>query len=835
MSDLRYALRTLSRSPGFASVAILSLALGIGANAAIYSVIRAVLLDPLPVPAPEELVAAGWNGGPARPRILQINSTAYRDERSGLSYGSNFSYALYRAFQQAGGGELFAFSYAGTDLGVSFAGQPVVASGLLVSGNFFPVLGVATILGRPLSESDDRPEAPPVAVITHSFWRRAFGGDPAIVGRTIHLNASPFTIVGVTAPGFYGMSKGGPFFKPSDVLVPLSVQPLVYTRDTPRSLFGADDRWWVQVMARVKPGAPAAHLEAALNAVFRSTLAASPEPRLRDASAGELRIFPAPRGLDSWTRALREPLLILGAVVAIVLLIACLNVGNLLLVRGVARQKEVSIRLALGSSRWRLLRGMLAESVVLATVGGGLGMLVAVWGARALVATMVAGSSRTAVDIGIDGRLLLAIVAASGIAALFFSALPALRTLRGGIAPVLKRSTFAASVPHLGAWRILMAAQIAISVPLLVGAALFLRTVYNLGAVDLGFNPERLLIFRLDPSLNGYDADRAERLYGQVLERLAAIPGATSATVTDIVLISQHQNNWTFLVPGSGPKNVKFSRIGPAYFETFGIPLVAGRSIGLQDHSRAPRVAVLNETAARTLFGSEPALGQRLTMQSDHPAELEVVGVVRDSRYTSPRDPMPPTVYLPYAQTALGRLGPMNVAVRSSAPLSSVAGLIRAAVAEVDPNIPVADLRTQVDQIDETLGTERMFMRLLLAFGAFALLLANIGLHGVTAYSVARRTSEIGVRVALGARQIDVLWLILRQVIGITVAGLAVGVLAAVASTRLIRASLYGVDAVDPASIAAAVCVMAMVAMVAGFFPARRAARLDPLVALRHE
>jgi predicted permease len=301
------------------------------------------------------------------------------------------------------------------------------------------------------------------------------------------------------------------------------------------------------------------------------------------------------------------------------------------------------------------------------------------------------------------------------------------------------------------------------------------------------------------------------------------------------VLISRLQNNWTFLVPGSEPKNVKFARIGRAYFETFGIPIVAGRTIGVQDHSRALRVAVVNETAARTLFGTDPAIGRRLTMQSDQPVDFEVVGVVKDSRYTSPRDPMPPTIYLPYAQTTLGRLGPMNVIVRSTVPASALGGLIRTAMADVDRNVPVTDLRTQVNQINETLGTERTFTRLLLAFGAFALLLASIGLHGVTAYSVVRRTSEIGVRVALGARQSDVLWLIFRQVIGITVVGLAIGVPAAIASTRLIRASLYGVEPADPISVAAAVSVMVIVAVMAGFFPARRAARLDPLAALSYE
>src|SRR3954470_3963501 len=807
MSAWRYALRTLTRSPGFASIAILSLALGIGANAAIYSVIRAVLLQPLPVPNPDELVAVGWRGGSAPRRgILSINSTGYRDERTGISYGSNFSYKLYRAFQDTGA-DIFAFSYAASDLSVSFGGQPVLASGLLVSGNYFPRLGVTTVLGRALGASDDRPEAPPVAVLTFGFWRRTFGGDPGVLQRTISLNGSAFTIVGVTAPGFYGMSKGGPFFKPTDVILPLAVQPLVYTRSNPRSLFDADDRWWIQVMARVKPGASAAPLEAALNRAFRTSLAASPIPALQAASAGEVRLFTASRGLDSWTRGLRQPLFLLGGVVGVVLLIACVNVGNLMLVRGVARQKEVAIRLALGSSRWRIVRTTLLESAMLASAGGALGLLSGVWGARILLSSVVTTSSSTAMEITFDRGLLGATLLVSAIAAMLFSAVPAARTAAGGIAPTLRRVASGASVPALNAGRILMAAQVAISVPLLVGAALFLRTAYNLGHVDLGFNPAQLVIFHLDPSLNGYDADRVERLYDRLLQRLGSIPGVQSATVTDIVLISRSQNNWPFAAPGVEPKNVKFARVGPTYFDTLGIPILAGRGIGVQDHSRAPRVAVVNEAAARTLFGSQGAMGQMLTMQADQKTEFEIVGVAKDSRYTSPRDPMPPTVYLPYAQTTVGRLGAINVVVRSSLPAVTLGPLIRSAAADVDPSVPVTDLRTQVDQIDDTLGTERTFLRLLLAFGAFALLLASVGLHAVTAYSVLRRTREIGVRVALGARQADVLWLILRQVVGITLVGFAIGVPAAIALTRLLRASLYGVEPADPVSVAGAVLV----------------------------
>lgn len=831
--DVRYAVRTLARRPGFASVAILSLALGIGANTAIYSVIRAVLLDPLPVPAPTHLFAAGWHNAAGARGVLQINSTSYRDESRGVSYSSNFSYALYRAFRQAGGPDVFGFSYAANALRVSFAGQPVVASGLLVSGNFLSTLGVPALLGRPLIESDDRPGAAPVAMLTSGFWRRVLGGDPSVVGRTIALDGSPFTIVGITPTGFSGMSQGGPFFSPTDILLPLAVEPLVYTRSIPRALFDQDDRWWVHVMARVEPGASATRLEAALDATFRSTLAASSIRALRSDSRGELRLLPAPRGLDSWTRAFREPLLILAIVVGVVLLIASLNVGNLLIVRASARQKELSIRLALGSSRWLLVRAILAEGLVLAAAGSGLGILLGVWGGRALLAMLIAGSTKSVLDVRIDAQLLAAAAIASVVAAILFSALPALRIARGPIAPLIKQVAAGAHTRWFSAGRVLLAGQVAVSLPLLVGAALFLRTIHNLATVDLGFNPARLLMFHVDPSLNGYDPNRVERLYGQVLEGLEAIPGVDAATVTDIALLSRLQDNWTFAVPGAEPRNVKFARIGAGYFQTFGIPTVAGRTIGVQDHSGAAPVAVVNEAAARSLFGSGPAIGRTLTMQSDPPVAFEIVGIVKDSRYTSPRDPMPPIVYLPYAQTTLGRLGPMTIAVRSSIAIPALAEAVRAAMADVDHNIPLTDVRTQQAQLDDSLSTERTFMRLLLAFGAFALLLASIGLHGITAYSVVRRTNEIGVRVALGARQGEVLRLILRQVVGITGVGIAIGVPAAIAAARLVRASLFGVAPADPFSVIGAALVMLIVALSAGFFPARHAARLDPLVALR--
>jgi len=835
LSELRYALRSLSKRPSFTVVAVLSLALGIGINTGIYALTRAVLLDPLPVPNPESLVAVGWNAGPdARRSFLSINSTAYRDENA-RGYNSNFSYQMYRAFERVAGREICAFSYAATDVNVAAASRSIAASNLLVSGNFFSVIEVATVLGRPLTPSDDRPDAPPAAVLTYNFWIHAFGGDPKVLGQSIRVDGLPFTVVGVTSPGFYGMSKAGPFFRPTDILLPLSVEPLVYTRSVPRSLFNADDKAWVQIMMRLPPDAAHAPVDAALTATFRHMVGSSPIPDLHNAAQSTVRVFRAPRGLDSWSRPLEQPLFLLGVTAVIVLVIASVNVGNLMLVRSLTRQKELAIRVALGSTSWRLVRGTLVEALVIAAAGGAFGIVAGIWSARALAAMLIADAGNTAVRVGVGPRLIAATAAFAILAGLLFGALPALKIARGRFAPTLKDVAIGVSGRSVTAGRILMSAQVAVSLPLLVGGVLFLRTVYNLGHVALGFDPDRLLIFRLDPTINGYGPERIERLYDQVIARLDASPGVAQATITDLVLLSRLQNNWPFVAAGGAPRQAKFARVGADYFGTFGIPLVAGRTISSRDGSQAPRVAVLNEAAAQMFFPATQPLGQHLTMQGSVPAEFEVVGIVRNSRYTSPRDPMPPIVYLPYGQTTFGALGAMNVVVRTEVPPSAAVAEVRSALAAIDPNIPLTQLKTQADQIDETLGTERTFMRLLIAFGGFALLLAGIGLHGLTAYSVVRRTSEIGVRVALGAQRVDVLWLMLRQVIGITIAGLAIGIPAALASARVVRASLYGVEPTDVASIAAAAAVMIVAALTAALFPALRATRLDPLIALRQQ
>jgi predicted permease len=838
MRDLRYVLRALRKSPGFAVVAVASLALGIGANTAIYGVARALLTDPLPVAEPERLMAVAHQFTPPKGvrGIWQINGTSHRDPATGRSYRAPISYPVYRALRDAAAGsaDVFAFTFL-RELNVSAENQAVSCGGVLATGGYFSGLGVGIALGRPLTDEDDRPGAS-AAVISHALWTRLFGGDPAVVGRQVRINAVRFTIVGVTAPGFVGVSKGG-FFPPTDITIPLGAQPALMPQWGPpgRSLFLADEVFWLHAMARLKAGASVSGLQTVLTTRFAGMLAESSYPALRQASAVELHLVPGGRGVDELSRRVEQPLGILRGVAIAVLLIACVNLANLMLARGVARQREMSIRLALGSGRLRLVRSAILESVCLSAAGGVLGVALGIAAGRVLLAMLTASTGTTAISVPVQWRLIAMAAALACGAGLLCGLLPAVRFARRDYATALKQ--VAASVaPRLGVGRLLMGAQVAISVPLLLGAVLFLRTLHNLDRVDPGFDPERLVLFRLDPSLNGYDRERVERMYAEVRERVETVPGVRSATLMGETLLRGWSSSTTVTIGRSEPSDMYFNTVGPRFFETLGIPLVAGRAIGVQDDGHAPRVAVVNETAVRKFFNGTSPIGGRIHAASfgQGPVDFEVVGVVKDSKYDSLRKAAVPTMFLPYAQLT-GAISSLTVAVRAAGDPSALGAALRSAVAEVDSDVPVNNLRTQAAQIAETLGTERAFTRLLVTFGLFALFLACIGLHGVTSYSVARRTSEIGIRVALGARRADVVWLVLRQVVAIAACGLAVGIPLAMLSTRLVRAMLYGVEPADPLSLALACAVMSVVAGLAGFFPARRAARLDPLKALRCE
>ena len=546
----------------------------------------------------------------------------------------------------------------------------------------------------------------------------------------------------------------------------------------------------------------------------------------------EVRLLPGGRGVDELSRRAAQPVRILTGVVAIVLLLACVNLANLMLARGVARTKEISIRLALGSGRVRLVRQALIESLVLASAGAAIGVWIGVFGGRALLHMLTASAGPIAMTLDVNWRLLALTAAIACIATVCFSVFPALRLGRRDIARMMKSAAGgSAGAPRLRPATVLMAVQVAVSVPLVAGAAIFLQTVHNLGRVDLGFNPDRLVSFRIDPSLSGYERAHVEQIYDRILDRVRATPGVSSTTLVSDPLLAGTSSNTTVTLDDGSKRDIYFNRIGPDYFATMGIQLIAGRGVDVRDRTEATRVIVINEGAAIALFGNQPPLGRRLKLFG---ADTEVVGVVRDTKYDSVRKAAAPTMFLPFLQTSVPlTLGAMHVVVRTNVAPAELTDALRRAVADVDRDVPVSRMKTQTDQIRQSLATEFAFTRLLLAFAAFALFLACIGLHGLTAYAVTRRTSEIGLRIALGAQRADVLWLILRQVVVVTGVGLVVGNPLAIAGGKTVASLLYGVKPLDPASLAIATIVMTVVAGLAAYVPARRAARLDPLAALR--
>jgi predicted permease len=559
---------------------------------------------------------------------------------------------------------------------------------------------------------------------------------------------------------------------------------------------------------------------------------ASSVPSYRAATNVEVRLLPGGRGLDEVSRRAASPVRILTGVVAIVLFLACVNLANLMLARGVARAKEISIRLALGSGRGRLVRQALLESLILACAGAALGVWIGVVGGRAVLRMLTASAGPIAMTVDVNWRLLALTVTVACAATVCFGVFPALRLVRRDIVPAMKSApSGTAGAPRLRPATVLMAVQIALSLPLVAGAAIFLQTLHNLGQVDLGFNPDRLLSFRIDPSLSGFERARVEQIYDRLLDRVRAVPGVSSATLVAEPLLAGTSSNTSVTLSDGSKRDIHFNRIGPDYFATMGIPVIAGRVIDARDRTATPRVTVINQAAATALFGNAQSLGRRLNILGD---DTEVVGVVRDTKYDSVRKTIEPTMFLPYLQTSAPlTLGAMYVVARTNVAPTAVMGALRAVVADVDRDVPVSRMTTQSDQIQQSLATEIAFTRLLLAFGAFALFLGCIGLHGLTAYSVARRTSEIGLRIALGAQRRDVLWLILRQVVLVTMIGLVLGIPLTVAVAKTVASFLYGVKPIDPASLVIATLAITLVAALAAYGPSRRATRLEPLAALR--
>jgi predicted permease len=803
----------LRKNPGFTAVVVSSLALGIGANTAIFSVIDALLLRKLPVDRPDELV------------VLQP---------IGRQGDGAFSYPGFETLRDQNRVFSDTFTFADEQWNVIVNGEAELGHGEFVTGNFFSALGVNAAAGRRIVVDDDRDSAAPVTVLSHAYWKRRFGLDSSVLGATASINGVPVTIVGVTPPDFFGISVGDA----PDLWIPMAMQPRLNPGDTQLKDAGT---WWLSVMARFRPGVSEHQARANLEVVLPAVQHTMGISEITPMHFSRIDVIPSPTGLSPMRRQFSRPLRILMAVVGLVLLLACANVAALLLSRAGARQREIAIRLSLGGARTRIVRQLLTESVLLALIGGVLGLFFARWSATLLVAFLGAGRFPTSLALPLDARLLAFNSVVSLTTGILFGLAPALHATRVDPGPSLKRQTRLGHA-RLPLTRALIVSQVATSLLLLVGAGLFVRTVQNLRN-GLGFVPQRVLVMTIEPSLAGYKDARLAILYQEVLDRVTAIPGVRSASLARFGLIGAGYSGRRVWIPGYTPanerdRNVAFNVVGPKFFETSGIPLVAGREFGPGDTATSPKVAIVNEKFARAYFNGDSPLGRRLGFGPKASEDLEIVGVVRDAKYFYLRKDSPSAVAVPFLQSLTGPgpgLGRMILEVRTIGDPESAAAVVRRAIQSIARDVPVYGVKTEEQQIDASLAQERLLATLAGFFSLLALFLACAGLYGVLSHAVAQRTSEIGIRMALGARRTNVVWLVLRDSAMLVSSGVAIGVPAAIVAARFIESQLFGLTVTDPATLLVASMSLTVAAALATFAPAWRATRVDPLVALRYE
>ena len=828
LQDLRFALRTLLKSPAFTAVALLSLALGIGANTAIFSLMDQVLLRSLPVKHPEELVLLSTPG----PKSGFVEANFDSDY--------SFSYPMYQDIRDrapAFNGVLARYQ---VPLSMSWKGGTERVHGELVSGNFFDVLGVPAAIGRTFMADDDRTAgASPVAVLSHGFWTRRFAANPAILNQTISLNGHAMTVVGIAQQGFRGIGAG----ETTDVFVPMMMKAQM----TP-GWDGMKDRraMWLMIMGRLQPGVSAKQAEVALTTFWRPLF----EMELKEMKTESERfrkgfvnqraeLHPGQRGASTLQQQVSKPLIVLMAMVGLVLLIACANVANLLIARAAARRKEIAIRLALGAGRWRIVRQLLVESSLLAVAGGALGLLAASWACDLLIGYLPFDSAVESLSSGIDLRVLLFAFAVSAVTGVLFGLAPALQATRPDVAATLKDEAAGAmgSGGQVRLRKVLVVVQVGLSLLLLIGSGLFARSLYNLRQLNPGFRADHVMTFSLNPQLNGYGNARMIDLYGGLRDDLAALPGVRAASLGTIPLLSGDNMMSSISVEGYKAKDSDDNSpaedyVGPGYLATLGIPLVAGREFTAADTANAPHVALVNQAFAQNYFAGENPLGRHFQLTRNK-IPIEIVGVVKDGKYYSLREKTPRFMYFPYTQN--GNIGPMTMYVRTAIEPSSLGPTLRKAVQRLDANLPVADMKSMQAQVDESVFLDRLTALLSGFFGLLATLLAAIGLYGVMAYTVARRTREIGIRMALGANTANVLRLVMAEVAIMAGLGIAIALPVSYPLTKLIESQLYGLQGNDPLILTLAAVSLAAVALVAGYIPAARAARVDPLIALRYE
>jgi len=842
LQDIRYGCRTLARSPGFVVVAVLTLALGIGANTAIFNVLDSVLLRALPVPHSDELALL------TNPDAHGHSFGSESGERTRLAF---WEFQYLRDHNQVFSGMFAADSnLAKADIGVADgAGQKETADVRLVSGEYFTTMGLAPVVGRAFGpETDKARGASPVAVVSYSFSARL---GPAAVGSKILIQGRPFEVVGVAPPGFFGETVG----EAPDIWIPLSMQETLYPgidllSTTPGFL---DQRLWLQVMARRKPGVTLRKAQADVNVLFRRMIESFAGPNLtaqqrRSLLDQHLLVRPGALGASTLRESFGRPLKVLMVLVGLMLLIACANVANLLLARGASREKEFALRLAIGAGRGRSVRQLLTESFLLAVPGAAAGLLLAQW-ADAILLKMVSGVAgppgAVQLDVHPDARMLLFTTLVAVFTTFLFGLAPALRITRLDLSEALRSTPGSAtgwSLPRrFSASRLLVVAQVAASLILVVATGLFVHSLVNLGAVNAGFQRENLLSFRVDPVAAGWKGTAAFRLHEQLLQRLASVPGVRAVTLSGNGLFEQSDSGDPISIDGYAPSQTQpvgtpMDHVGPDYFSTVGIPILMGRGIGPQDTATSNRVAVINQTFARRYFPNTNPLGRHVrdVYYPGKPEDMTIVGVVADAKYNSLREETPTRLYAPFWHP-LWEHPAAVYEVRTSPGASGAAAGVRAVVKQIAPQLPPVEIHEVSVLVDDSLGTDRLIARLSTAFGLLAVLLSSIGLYGVTAWTFARRTREIGIRMALGARRGSVFHLVLRDALTLVLIGIAIGIPLALAGTRLIQSMLFGLGKADPLILVMASVLLMGVAALAGLLPAHRASQVDPTVALRQE